>query len=251
MVILFFFSKKIPFIDLFDLDFGAGYQVKNLTNKNISQLTNPVWIGSLALIIAIPASIYFSEREDLVPDRNDFFDFPLQYSGWEGRLKALDADVLDKLKLTDYLIGDFSKENETHPVNFYVAWYEEQRKGASIHSPKSCLPGGGWQIKSHTIKGLSLSDNKNKLYVNRVNMKMGNHNQLVYYWFEGRGRNITNEYLAKWYIFWDSLTRSRTDGALVRLVTYVPDGVDINEADNRLFGFINEFYPLLSDYVPE
>ena len=82
-------------------------------------------------------------------------------------------------------------------------------------------------------------------------MKMGNHNQLVYYWFEGRGRNITNEYLAKWYIFWDSLTRSRTDGALVRLVTYVPDGADINEADRRLFNFINEFYPLLSDYVPE
>ena len=29
-----------------------------------------------------------------------------------------------------------------------------------------------------------------------------------------RGRNLTNEYAVKWFIFWDSLTRQRTDGAL-------------------------------------
>src|SRR5438034_8174067 len=38
---------------------------------------------------------------------------------------------------------------------------------------------------------------------------------LVYYWFQQRGRDMTNEYLVKWYLFWDSLTRSRSDGAMV------------------------------------
>ncbi len=31
-------------------------------------------------------------------------------------------------------------------VNFYVAWYDSQRAGNSAHSPRSCLPGGGWRI---------------------------------------------------------------------------------------------------------
>jgi hypothetical protein len=45
---------------------------------------------------------------------------------------------------------------------------------------------------------------------------LGSERQLVYYWFQQRGRIITNEYLAKWFLFWDSLTRNRSDGALVR-----------------------------------
>lgn len=69
---------------------------------------------------------------------------------------------------------------------------------------------------------------------------------LVYYWFQGRGRIITNEYLAKWYIFWDSLTRNRTDGALVRVMTGVPDPSQIEAADQRLQEFIVRAAPRLA-----
>ena len=82
-------------------------------------------------------------------------------------------------------------------------------------------------------------------------MQMGDNQQLVYYWFQGRGRNVTNEYEAKWYIFWDSLTRNRTDGALMRLVTNVADGSDIVEEEQRLVEFLEVFYPQLSDYIPD
>ena len=86
--------------------------------------------------------------------------------------------------------------------------------------------------------------------VNRAVIQKGENAQLVYYWFEGRGRDITNEYLAKWYIFWDSLTRSRSDGALVRVVTYVRDPSEIDAADAQLVRFIQDFYPLLPAYAP-
>jgi len=159
---------------------------------------------------------------------------------------------LGELKLTDYFIGNFKHKNSNLPVNFYTAWYQEQRKGASIHSPKSCLPGGGWVIRQHTTEAINAIDAAGQpLNVNRVVMQMGEHKQLVYYWFQGRGRNITNEYMAKWYIFWDSLTRNRTDGALVRLITYVPEGSDIAEADQRLVDYLDAFYPLFPDYIPD
>lgn len=35
---------------------------------------------------------------------------------------------------------------------------------------------------------------------------------------------ITNEYLVKWYLFWDVLTENRTDGAMVRATMFLRAG---------------------------
>jgi EpsI family protein len=86
--------------------------------------------------------------------------------------------------------------------------------------------------------------------VNRVIIQLGEQKQLVYYWFEQRGRSFTNEYLAKWYLFQDSLTMNRSDGALVRLVTSVPPNTDEALADKRLQNFLKDFYPDFPRYLP-
>jgi EpsI family protein len=78
----------------------------------------------------------------------------------------------------------------------------------------------------------------------------GQDRQLVYYWFQQRGRVITNEYLVKWYLFWDSLTRNRSDGALVRLTVRVAEGEDVAEADRELADFARTTAPLLCAYIP-
>ncbi len=132
-----------------------------------------------------------------------------------------------------------------------MAYYASQRKGSSIHSPRSCIPGGGWVIASHTLVPVPQVPGADSLKVNRLVIQKGPSRQLVYYWFDQRGRLITNEYLAKWYLFQDSLTQQRTDGALVRLVTPVVNNGDIAEADARLQTFIREAYPLLGDYIPK
>ena len=74
--------------------------------------------------------------------------------------------------------------------------------------------------------------------------------QLVYYWFQQRGSVIKNEYLVKWFIFWDSLMQKRSDGALVRLVYFMPPGSDEGDADRVLAEFIAEVAVLLDDYIP-
>ena len=248
-----FFSKsKKSFSELFDLDFGSNIETSDSiinSNNSESSISWYLWAGLVLLVIAAPFSYFYEGRTDNVPDRIDFMNFPIKNNSWEGKQKSLDSDVLDTLKVTDYFIGDFKQADSNIPVNFYTAWYEEQRKGASIHSPRTCLPGGGWEIQSHTIEEINSSSIP--FNVNRVVMQMGRSKQLVYYWFHGRNRNITNEYLAKWYIFLDSLMLNRTDGALVRLVTYIPDGTDTSIADERLNDFIKDFYPLLPDYIPD
>jgi hypothetical protein len=52
-------------------------------------------------------------------------------------------------------------------------------------------------------------------------------------------------------LFWDALTKNRTDGALVRLTTSVPVGEDPASYDAVLSGFAAGISGLLSNYIPE
>ena len=74
---------------------------------------------------------------------------------------------------------------------------------------------------------------------------------MVYYWFVERRRPVANEYFAKWLTFRDALTRNRTDGALVRVTTVVPDVSRIAEADARLQAFIKAADPQLAYFLPQ
>jgi len=100
------------------------------------------------------------------------------------------------------------------------------------------LASTGIQINGHALR------------VNRTIIELGNQRQLVYYWFQQRGRVITNEYAVKWYIFGDALTLHRTDGAMVRLIAPIPAGVSVAEADRNLTEFASRIVPELPRFVP-
>jgi exosortase D (VPLPA-CTERM-specific) len=206
--------------------------------------------GLLLLTVGIAQSI--EKREETVPARAGFDEFPLQLGEWQGKRQTLDKMYLDALKLDDHFIGDFVRAGEAPAVNFYSAYYASQRKGASIHSPRSCMPGGGWLIDSLDTVALDLgAGHAQPLRVNRALVKKGEDRQLVYYWFQQRGRNLTNEYLVKWYLLWDAIAMNRTDGALVRLTTVVPRTENIQAADRRLGDFLRVAQPQLKRFVPD
>jgi EpsI family protein len=89
------------------------------------------------------------------------------------------------------------------------------------------------------------------LPANRAVIRKGLERQLVVYWFEQRGRRMTNDYMAKAVTVWDALTRGRTDGALVRLVTPMAPGESVRAAEARLAGFLHAGLPELPRFIPE
>ena len=190
-------------------------------------------------------------RMEMMPERQDFLFFPSELGGWTGHKARMEQKYLDALKLDDYLLVDF-KNPLGDSVNLYVAYYASQRKGASVHSPKSCLPGGGWLLKEFSqrkIDGATVAGEP--LRVNRSIIQMGDERQLVYYWFQQRGRVMTNEYLVKWFLFWDALTKNRTDGALVRVTTALDTGEDSAAGDRRLATFVRSLSGSLESYIPD
>lgn len=252
MLILHWLSgSKMKVWDRIDLD-GPG-EIISLSSLPMTIGQQKPLIASCVLLIA--AAIGFNSLGDRATpslERTSFDQFPLYQRNWIGREKAIKEKVLDVLKLTDYIQANYFERGSNIPVNFYVAYYDSQSKGASIHSPKSCLPGGGWilsQMSEKPIPGI-LTPNGKPLIVNRALMRQGEAAQLVYYWFEQRGRNITSEYAAKWYMFVDAINMNRTDGALLRVVVPVMDIRDLEEMEAKANRFLQEFYPLMPDYIP-
>jgi EpsI family protein len=162
----------------------------------------------------------------------------------------MEQRFIDALDLNDYVIIDY-KDSKGGYVNFYVAYYESQRKGESIHSPATCLPGSGWIFKEAGDVTIPVQSGEDRsMRINRAFMQSSGYKQLVYYWFPQRGRVLTNAYQLKLYAFWDALTKQRTDGALVRLITPVYEFEEQEEAEARLQGFVREIVPVLSEFIP-
>ncbi len=209
--------------------------------------------AAIAVILAgAISSLAVENRREIVPAHVSLRTFPLVINQWSGNEGRLDEDMLSVLKLSDYVVTTYRTKADPSPVELYVAYYDSQSTGAYIHSPRACLPGGGWQIQAlarHEIPD-ALADGS-PLPVNRVVIGRGDEQQLVYYWFMQRGRYLTNEYLVKFYNFWDALTKNRTDGALVRVITPLSGELDLEPADRRLTAFVRAAEPKLYYHIPQ
>jgi exosortase D (VPLPA-CTERM-specific) len=237
-----------PWRELFSLELPAAAD-PDLPRRTRALPVPLLCAGALVLAFSITALVLPAPNGH-VPPRESFASFPLQLGDWSGRREAMAPVYLDALKLDDYLMADYVSRNRP-PLNLYVAWYDNQVAGEATHSPKGCLPGGGWRIEDlHETAIHQVRIDAEPLRVNRALIQYGDQRQLVYYWFQQRGRVVTSEYLVKWYLLVDAVLRHRTDGALVRLIVPISPAVSEADADRELQGFLAAIAPRLDRYVP-
>ncbi|MGE3623408.1 MAG: VPLPA-CTERM-specific exosortase XrtD [Bdellovibrionales bacterium] len=203
----------------------------------------------LAVFIFLFGTLPNEERREVVPPHPALATFPLFLEGWKGQANRLEPDVLQALKLSDYWIADYRSAQALAPVNLYISYYERQRLGAMTHSPANCIPGGGWHIENKRTESLTLADGKTLTFT-RLFIRRGEASQLVYYWYDERGRNFTELYAAKWYLLLDSISMHRSDGALIRLLTPLADGETDADAAARLNAFLELSYPQFKLFIP-
>ncbi len=248
----FFSKKKRPLQEVFGLEFPETE--KHTGPIKVRKIPKTFVVSLVLLMAAALMSVNLENREEIIPERTTLINFPERLDDWGGKHGHLEEVYLKTLGgegMTDHIITDYASD-AGDKINLYVAYYESQRAGGSIHSPRSCIPGGGWIIKGVTqvpLEGV-LVDGKPAM-VNRVEIMKGDYKQLVYYWFQQRGRSITNEYQLKWFLFWDSLTQHRSDGALLRLTTSILPNESWEEGDKRLIKFSHALGNKLDGYIPE
>lgn len=242
-------SDKRPLHEAFGIDLPAETPTDAAFFDR--KLSAPFAMSTVVIICSIIGLNVVGERERVIPERKEFKNFPTSFAGWRGQESSLDQITLDVLDLDDYVLSEFINSNYGNaPVNLYIAYYNYQQGRKTSHTPKSCLPGGGWEIKDIREELIDIQG-ASKLLVNKVVIQKGEYRQLVYYWFKQRDRIIANEYATKWYLFWDGLTQNRTDGALVRLTAIMQPDEEFSDTEARLLGFVADLVPLLDEYIPD
>lgn len=104
-------------------------------------------------------------------------------------------------------------------ASIYVGYYTQQTQGKTIHSPKNCLPGGGWEPL--TSGQATIAGPDGPVQVSRWLIGNGPTKALVLYWYQGRGRVQASEYAVKWELLRDQAMHGRSDEALVRVIVPV------------------------------
>lgn len=210
-----------------------------------------------ALMIATALSVGLGAAWMLAPDaqsrdiaRDSFVLFPRQLGPWRGSMSTLDPEIEQVLAADDYLNATFITPETGHSANMFVAYYTRQTEGQGIHSPEVCLPSAGWEIYEIAPYTLRTAGPYGTFEVNRAIIQNGTAQQLVYYWFEQRGKRLTNDFKAKLTVLKDGITQGRTDGALVRYVTPIHPKETMSDADARLQDIVERSLTRLPNFVP-
>jgi EpsI family protein len=203
-------------------------------------ITAAILLGAFILLHSI------THGEIVVPHQ-PLHDLSYTMGKWSGQERPLSEQIVQAVSVSDYTNRNYSADGMA-PVQLYVGYYGSQKTGDTIHSPKNCLPGAGWDPVHSGFSTISVGGG-HQIIVNEYVIQRDQNQQLVFYWYQGRGRVIASEYAGKFWMVADAISRNRTDGALVRLVTPIND----NEASARarLVAFTQDLFPQLDKIIPK
>lgn len=139
-------------------------------------------------------------------------------AGWTSlRDLRLDDRTVRVLGATEYLSRLYAKDGDQ--LDFFVAYYAQQRAGESIHSPKHCLPGAGWEIWRHGAEEFTIDGSQYR--INNYGIQNSGQRRVMLYWYQSPERVLASEYLGKLMLARDTLMTGRTAGSMVRII--LPD----------------------------
>jgi len=205
---------------------------------------------TIAVILVLTMIVLeFTNHSEIIKPNKPFDSFPMNIGKWNGTTSRFDEKVYNILGVDDSLLASYKSDNG-EAVELYVGFYQSQKEGDLIHSPKNCMPGSGWNILKSSIETVDVGhDGKAEtIDVIKLILGKGSEKQVVLYWFQSRGRIISSEYMEKIWLVIDSITKHRTDGSFVRLISPVIKSE--GETLELLKGFIKDIYPYLKEYLP-
>jgi EpsI family protein len=182
-----------------------------------------------------------------MPLRKSLDSFPAALGGWQGQEATIfELEVVNLLKVKDYLMRRYI-DGSGRSLWLYVAYWDTQRRGAQIHSPKNCLPGSGWEPLDAAVITVPVASGE--IAVNRYLVQKDSELMLVFYWYQSQGRSTASEVDARIHMARNAVFRNRTDGALIRISSPIYGSVADTEA--MVVRYVQTIQPRLADYLPD
>ncbi len=203
--------------------------------------------ASVVLLIGLTLAFHSVSHGEKIPLHRPLITFPETIGEWEGQNIVLDSRLTETLRADDMLTRTYTAANRP-PIALYIAYFQSQRQGQTIHSPKNCLPGSGWTAVESRRETMEVGEGE-RVNLNRFVVQDGLDRQLVLYWYQSHGRMVASEYAAKMDLAIDAIRLNRTDGALVRVS--LPIEEDAATTEKIAKDFVGQLYPLLAEYIPQ
>jgi len=206
------------------------------------------------IVLALTLGTWFllqnSSSVTAVPIKQSLSSFPKTIDQWQMVHSSQSADdVIEMLGVDDDI--QYTYQNpEGKLITLYVGFYSAVGVSGAYHSPKNCIPGGGWGIDSINpyILGVGI-EGEARSVVSEMLIRSGNKYQVVLYWYQNRGRIIGSEYWEKIYLVVDALRMGRRDGTFVRIMTTVEDDA-IEKSSQEAAAFAEQVMTALESYLP-
>jgi len=205
------------------------------------------WFIAFILVVAIIYLKVFATIE-AVPLPANIDNFPKQIGLFTMTgSSALTEEVLQELKVSSYISREY-RNNDGYQLSLYLGYYEEQREGAMIHSPRNCMPGSGWNPVETSVVTITISGTDQSYKVNRILFQKGMDKILMHYWYQGRNRIVANEYIDRLFLILDSILQHRSEGSLVRVIGPWDTSGDFEQKQEQ---FVASLFPLLQQHLPQ
>jgi EpsI family protein len=200
-----------------------------------------------AIILIVGCALLFqgSRAQESVPLAGPLDQILAHVDGYRIEEQKVSDEERKVAGMSDYVARIYYRDT-TLAFTTYVGYYDRQTQGKSIHSPKNCLPGAGWEVLSASTT--SVQSSSGPRVVNRYLLKNGVAEAVVYYWYQGRGRVVANEYTVKLNLLRDAALKGHTEEALVRLVVPVER---TDSAQTRADALAMHLAPRLIDEVEQ
>ena len=216
--------------------------------SGVSGVRGVRWMISIGLLVGVSLYLRTLAHEEGVPIRKPLAELPAAIGRWQAReTTALDDEVLALLRPSDYLVRRYA-DAKGRSISLYVGYWKSQRKGVQIHSPKHCLPGGGWEPLEAGRLAIALPGRRGELEVNKYVLQKDADRQVVFYWFQSQGVPRAGEVEAKIELVKNAMLHNRSDGAIIRVSSLVAGSVA--ETSDQLAEFVREMYPALDQALP-
>jgi EpsI family protein len=205
----------------------------------------------LTLALLAEGILYYSAfGSEKVPPNRPLEMFNTDFSGWQMINEGhVEKETMEILRADDTLTRSYAKAAYPVAAGFFVAYFRTQRTGQSVHSPKNCLPGSGWEPFQEGYITVPVSVEPRSIQINRYLVSRGENASVVLYWYQTRTRVIASDYSAKIWLVLDSIRYHRSDTALVRVIVPVLNGNDA-QATQEGVDFVQSMFPLLQAYLP-
>jgi len=204
---------------------------------------------SCTLLIGALLFLQFRSHGEVVPIRRSLDAFPTVVGDWKGLGGTIfEVEILNILQVKDYLMRRYV-DSAGRSIWLYIGYWDTQRRGVQMHSPKNCLPGGGWEPLEARRVWIPVDGAPHSIEVNHYLLARDQDQQLVLYWFQSQGRTVAGEFDAKLELVKNAIVRNRTDGAIIRISS--PVYGNLQETFQLQVGYVQAMYPVLSQFLPD